>query len=123
LGDLLGLNSKTPKERCPYGSPPDIEIQSETQWTINDTPQTEADVNLCLLIIAQPDACATCPLAEVEPEEPPSELLQYLVRLEGLIAVGAQIPFESQPMLIWNALKLLKIKRDEKNLKDIKEKN
>ena len=123
LGEFLGLTVKTPKERCPYGIPPDIEVQSETQWTINDKPQTEADGNLCLLIIAQPDACATCPLAEVEPEEQPSAFVRYLVHLDGLIAVGAQIPFESQPMRVWNGLRLLKMKRDEKSLRDMKERS
>ena len=78
---------------------------------------------MCLLIIAQPDACATCPLAEVEPEEPPSKFIQYLVHLEGLIAVGARIPFHSQPMAVWNGLRLLKIKRDEKSIRDMKEKS
>jgi len=61
-------------------------------------------------------------LAEVEPEEPPSAFVQYLVHLDGLIQVGAQIPFESQPMEVWNGLKLLRIKRDEKQMRDLKEK-
>jgi len=77
---------------------------------------------MCQLIMASPDACASCPLAESEPDEPPSKFAQYLVHLEGLMAVGAQVAFESQPMEVWNGLKLLKIKRDEKFRKDLPKK-
>jgi len=122
LGDLLGPKATTPDDRCPYGIPPDIEIQSETEWTINDIPRNEADTKLCQLIIAQPDACATCPLAEVEPQQPPSKFVQYLIHLDGLIAVGAHIPYDSQPTIVWTGLKILRMKRDEKTMREMKEK-
>jgi len=39
-----------------------------------------------------------------------------------LIQVGAQIPFESQPMSVWTGLKILRMKRDEKTMREMKEK-
>lgn|GEM_PF-5346892 len=118
---MLGLKRAPMKEKCPYGRPPEIEEISEGDWTINGKPRLKADPG-CQIIQMDIDACATCPLADPEPEEPPSAFLQYLVHVEGLQAVGAQFAFDSLPMIEWNGLQLLKRKRDEKSMRDLKQK-
>ena len=74
----------------------------------------------CQAILTSPSACASCPLASQEPEEPPSQQLQHLIWLEGLQAVGAQFAFDSLAMWEWEALKILKHARNEKLDRDMK---
>ena len=70
--------------------------------------------------MTDPNACATCPLAEREPEEPPSEFIQHLVHLEGLILVGAHFAYGDLTLREWTGLKLLKMKRDERSMEELK---
>ena len=91
------------------------------EWTINGVDRAKADPN-CQPIMMDLDACATCPLAVKEPEEPPSPFLLHLLWLEGLQVVGAQFAFNDLSLDEWEGLKTLKIKRNEKQLREMKAK-
>jgi hypothetical protein len=96
-------------------------VATGKEWTINGVERTKADEG-CQPIMVNKDACATCPLAVKAPEEPPSEYLQRLLYLDGLQQAGAQIPFDYLTMVEWEGLALLKRKRDDKQIKDLKAK-
>lgn len=100
---------------------PEIEIDTPGEWTINGTPRLKANRE-CQLIMHAPDACATCPLAEYPQEEPPSAFLQHLIHIDGLQSVGAHFAFEDLPKIEWDGLKLLHVKRNEKQIRDMKKK-
>jgi len=119
----LGLKSAPKKEHCPYNEPPDIQLVADS-WTINDTPREKADPSLCALIIANADACATCPLADLkdEPQEPPSLLFQHLVFLADAQAIGVRFSYSELSRIELEGLKVLKRKRDEKTARDLKQK-
>jgi len=68
------------------------------------------------------NACATCPLAEKEPEEPPSPWLLHLVYLAGLQEAGAQFAFKDLTADEWEGLRTLKEKRNAKQIKDLERK-
>ena len=93
---------------------------SENDWTVNGFPRLKDQG--CQLISAAPNACDTCPLAEKEPENPPSPFLQHLVYLADLQEVGAQFAFSDLTLTEWEGLKILKRKRDEKQIRDLKQK-
>ena len=99
--------------------PPEIEIESQSEWTINGQPRNKGKPE-CQIIMTDPQACATCPLAEKEPEEPPSAFIQHLVHLEGLILVGAHFNYADLSTREWTGLKLLKLKRDERSMAEMK---
>jgi hypothetical protein len=114
----LGLKSPL-REPCPYGTPPDIEIESETQWTINKTPREKADSNLCQLIMTNVRACVGCPMNSNEWGRPePSEFLVFILELSDLIEAGWQ---PELPMVEWRALALLKRKRNQAEMKRLNE--
>jgi hypothetical protein len=117
LEELLGLNGRL-AENCPYGSPPAIEIESSESWTINGRERTKADPYLCQLIIVNADACATCPLNH-EPKQP-SDYLSYILELDEIITCGAHLDL---PFADWKAIGLLKRKRNEAEIKRMKEKS
>jgi hypothetical protein len=66
------------------------------------------------------DACAGCPLAVKPPEEPPSQFFRHLLWLEGLQATGAQFAFSDLSLDEWEGLKVLKIERNEKQLREMR---
>lgn len=70
--------------------------------------------------MADVDACATCPLAKKEPEEPMSPLLRHLCFLSTLQDAGAQIPFDYLTLMEWKGLAMLKAKSHEKQMANIK---
>ena len=111
----MGLKGKL-KEHCPYGAPPAIDIQSESDWTINEIPRAEADPSLCQIIIASADACGGCPL-NIAPE-PISDFLGDLLELDEVVAAGAQLDLTWAE---WKAIALLKRKRNEAEIKRMKE--
>lgn len=115
---MLGLGKLASKERCPYGFPPSIEIISETDWTIDGVSRKNADHSLCQAIIANSKACDGCPLY-VERKEP-SDFLQRVIELDELIGAGYR---PELPFVEWKGIALLKRKRNEKEIQDMKKKS
>ena len=117
LDDILGLNDKLKKEHCPYGNPPAIEIESESEWTINGISRNKADPALCQIIIASSDACVGCPLNV--PKKTPSDYLNYIVELDEVLSAGCQLELTWGE---WRCRALLQRKRNEVEIKRMKEK-
>ena len=113
---MLGLKGKL-ADHCPYGAPPAIDVHNETEWTINEIPRQEADPDLCQIIIASVNACDSCPLNV--PPEPISDQLGYLLELDEIVSAGARLELSWGE---WKAVALLKRKRNEAELKRMKEK-
>lgn len=61
-------------------------------------------------------------MAEPVTEDEPSPWLQHLVWLSGLQDVGAVFRYEQLTAAEWSGLRMLKTKRDEKQLRDLKQK-
>lgn len=113
---MLGLKGKL-LEHCPYGAPPAIDIEANGDWTINEIPRAEADPDLCQIIIASANACSGCPL-NIAPE-PISDSLGYLLELDEIVSAGARLKLSWGE---WKAIALLKRKRQEAEMKRMKEK-
>jgi hypothetical protein len=123
LDKHLGLGSHAPKtnQRCPYGEPPDVEIRSESEWLINDTPQTAADATLCQAIITTPHACTGCPLnIKSGSSDEPSGFLKHILYLSEIQSSGVVLSFDELSRLEIRGLALLVRKRNEKQVADMK---
>jgi hypothetical protein len=119
----LGLTGKLKNQKsCPYGQPPQIDVDSDTEWTINEVPRTQADPSLCQIIITNKDACGTCPLnPRVYGKDIPaqSDLLRYIVELNDVVSAGAHLNLD---WFEWKAIALLKRKYNAAEIKAIRDK-
>lgn len=109
---------------CPYGDPPEVEIQSETEWTIDGKPKDIIN-DPCAYIVRDPHACNDCPLNPYVAEEnspTASPFLAFVLRVERLQDTGAAFPFDALSSLEWKALGMLKIERQKADLREMKEK-
>ena len=96
--------------------PPAIEIESENAWTINGIPRGKADPDLCQIIISDAHACAGCPLNV--PQKAPSDFLNYVLELDEIVAAGARLELS---FFEWKTIALLKRKRNEAEIRRMKE--
>jgi hypothetical protein len=71
--------------------------------------------------MTDPAACATCPLAANEPAER-SAYLGHLLYVDELIQTGAHFLYEDIPAEDWRALIVLRRKRNEKQIAEMKKK-
>lgn len=63
------------------------------------------------------NACTGCPL-NTGPQKAPSDYLNYVVELDEIISAGARLEL---PLIEWKAIALLKRKRNEAEVKRMKE--
>jgi len=96
-------------------------LLGDNDWLINSLPRLNANPD-CQIIQVSPVACDTCPLADRGPEDPPSPFLQHVVYLSSLQEAGAQFGFNELTSAEWEGLRMLKRKRDEKQIRDMKTK-
>ena len=92
-------------------------MYNETEWTINEIPRQEADPDLCQVIIASANACDSCPLNI--PPEPISDNLADILELDEIVSAGARLELSWSE---WKTIALLKRKRNEAEIKRMKEK-
>jgi hypothetical protein len=77
----------------------------------------------CQAILTTPDACVTCPLAIKQPEDAPSPFFRHLLYLSETQAAGAQFLLSDLMPIEWEGLKILKRKRDEKQIEEMQKRS
>jgi len=78
----------------------------------------------CQPILIDPAACKTCPLNPYQGKEPPeiSGFIQHILLLDEYMQAGVSFEFDALQRIEWRGLALLKYKRNEKQIKDMKRK-